>query len=82
VIKTEIKPMTLSEIKHMLRFRLFFLLLTVFFPTLAVVFSFGKQLMHWPLTQSLLIAAVCVMLAMACLVEYLLLKRGLARKGL
>lgn len=82
MMKTEIKLMTLSEIKHMLYFRLFFLLLTALFSVLAVLFAFGQQLMQWPLTQSLIVAAVCVTLSTACLVTYLLLKRRLAKKGL
>lgn len=82
MMKTEIKMMTLSEIKHMLHFRLFFLLLTALFSVLAVLFAFGQQLMQWPLTLSLIVAAVCVTFSTAGLVAYLRLKRKLAKKGL
>jgi hypothetical protein len=82
MMKTEIKMMTLSEIKHMLHFRLFFLFLTALFSVLAVLFAFGQQLMQWPLAQSLIVAAVCFTFSTACLVVYLRLKRRLAKKGL
>lgn len=81
-MKNDVSLMTLPKIKKMLKLRLFSLLMAVFFTLLTVVFAVGKQVMHWPWAGFLLLAATCVMLAVASCTGFLFLNRKLSGSGL
>jgi hypothetical protein len=74
--------MTLLEIKRMLRIRRFYLILSILLSGFAIVFSLGHPWIHWSLGGALVVAAVCVILALVCLLEFFRVKAILAARGL
>jgi hypothetical protein len=66
----------------MLKLRLLVLFLSMLFTMLTVAFAFGKQVMHWQWSGSILTAGLCGLLALISCIMVLFLNRRLAVSGL
>jgi hypothetical protein len=81
-MKNEIQSLTIPKIKRMMRLRLASMLFSVLFIGVVIIFSLGKQVMHWPWAGSIPVAAACAALAGASCIGYLILNKRLASGGL